>query len=101
MALVNPPQIMEPTSSTGTPTTVPSSTNSVTILAANSNRKGATFWNESTAILYLQIGAVAAPNSFTAKLLPQGYYELPFHYIGVVSGIWSAINGNVLVTECT
>lgn len=101
MSLVNPSQITlaEPTSSTATPTTVASSTTSVTILAANPNRKGATFWNDSTAILYLEVGATATTSAFTAKFFPQGYYELPFHYTGVISGIWSAANGNVLPRE--
>ncbi|MDZ8096785.1 MAG: hypothetical protein RMZ42_33325, partial [Nostoc sp. DedQUE05] len=103
MALVNPASVTvtESTSGTSTPTTVASSTSSQTILAANSNRKGATIWNDSTAILYLEFGATAATNAFTAKLLAGGYYEVPFHYTGVISGIWSAANGNALVRELT
>ncbi|MEH2250067.1 hypothetical protein [Nostoc sp.] len=99
MALFNPPVIIESTSDTATPTTVPASTTSETILAANSNRKGATIWNESTATLYLEFGAAAAANAFIVKLNPKGYYEVPFHYTGVISGLWSAANGNALVRE--
>ncbi|MEH2414483.1 hypothetical protein [Nostoc sp.] len=103
MALYNPAAVTvsESTSGTSTPTTVASTVSSTTILAANSNRKGATFWNDSTATLYLEIGASASTSAFTAKLFPQGYYELPFHCIGVISGIWSAVNGNCLVRELT
>ncbi|WP_445629267.1 hypothetical protein [Nostoc sp. DSM 114167] len=103
MALYNPATaiLVESTSSTSTPTTVDASTTSETILAANSNRKGATIWNDSTATLYLEFGATATTSAFTAKLNPSGYYEVPFHYTGVISGIWSAANGNALVRELT
>jgi hypothetical protein len=101
MALYNPASvtISESTSGTSTPTTVASSATSVTILASNSNRKGATIWNDSTATLFLEFGATATTSAFTAKLSPSGYFEVPFHYTGVISGIWSAANGNALVRE--
>ncbi|WP_445626639.1 hypothetical protein [Nostoc sp. DSM 114167] len=103
MALYNPATatLVQSTSDDSTPTTVASSTTSVTILAANSNRKGATIWNDSTAILYLELGATATTGAFTAKLFASGYYEVPFNYTGVISGIWSAANGNALVRELT
>ncbi|MEH2367991.1 hypothetical protein [Nostoc sp.] len=103
MALYNPPSVTvtESTSGTSTPTTVASSISSVTILAGNSNRKGATTWNDSTATLYLEFGATATTSAFTAKLSAGGYYEVPFNYTGVISGIWSAANGNALVRELT
>lgn len=103
MALVNPAQITlaTPTSDTSTPTTVSSSTSNQTILAANSDRKGATIWNNSTAILCLELGPTATTSAFTAKLFADGYYEVPFNYTGIISGIWSAVNGNALVRELT
>ncbi|MDZ7966867.1 MAG: hypothetical protein RM368_18125 [Nostoc sp. DedSLP03] len=103
MALYNPATatLVESTSGTSTPTTVASSTSSQTILAANSNRKGATIWNDSTATLYLEFGTTATTSAFTVKLSPGGYYEVPFHYTGVISGIWSTANGNALVRELT
>ena len=103
MALFNPASVTvaESTSGTSTPTTVAASTTSVTILTANSNRKGATIWNDSTATLYLEFGATATTSAFTAKLLAGGYYEVPFNYTGVISGIWTAANGNALVRELT
>lgn len=101
MALYNPATstAVEVASSTSTPTTVASSATSVTLLSSNSNRKGATFWNESTANLFIEFGATATLIAFTAKLSPGGYYEVPFHYTGVISGIWAAANGNALVRE--
>lgn len=54
MPLFNPsPVTITPsTSGTATPTSVAASTSSVALLAANSNRKGTTIWNNSTASLY-------------------------------------------------
>ncbi|MBN3943501.1 hypothetical protein [Nostoc sp. NMS9] len=103
MALYNPATatVTESTSDTSIPTTVASSVTSVTILASNSNRKGATIWNDSTANLFIEFGATATTSAFTAKLSADGYYEVPFHYTGVISGIWSAANGNGLVRELT
>jgi hypothetical protein len=103
MALYNPAAVtvIESTSGTSTPTTVASSATSVTILAANSNRKGTTIWNDSTANLFIEFGATATTSAFIAKLSPSGYYETPFRYTGVISGIWSSANGNALVRELT
>lgn len=103
MALYNPSSVTvaESTSGISTPTTVASMATSVTILAANSNRKGATIWNDSTSNLFIEFGATATTSAFTAKLFAGGYYEVPFHYIGVISGIWSSANGNSLVRELT
>ncbi|MBC1218488.1 hypothetical protein GNF10_17345 [Nostoc sp. UCD121] len=103
MALFNPAAVTvsASTSGTSTPTTVASSASSVTILASNSNRKGATIWNDSTANLFIEFAATATTSAFTAKLSSDGYFEVPFNYTGVISGIWSAANGNALVRELT
>ncbi|MEH2461138.1 hypothetical protein [Nostoc sp.] len=103
MGLYNPPQITttESTSSTSTSTTVPSTTSNQVILAANPSRKGATIWNASTADLFVEFGQTATTSAFTAKINAGGYYEVPFHYTGVISGLWSAANGNALVRELT
>lgn len=103
MALFNPGSVtVSPSiSNTSTPSTVPSSITSGVILAANSNRKGVTIWNDSTANLFIEFGAIATNSAFTVKLSASGYYELPFYYTGVISGIWSAANGSALVREFT
>ncbi|MEH2377616.1 MAG: hypothetical protein V7K27_01745 [Nostoc sp.] len=103
MPLSNPSlaTVIESTSATSTPSTVASAITSGIILAANSNRKGATIWNDSTTNLFIQFGATATTSAFTAKLFAGGYYEIPFHYTGIISGIWSSVNGNALVNELT
>ncbi len=88
-------------SSTGSHTDVASSATNVTILASNVNRLGATIFNDSTKTLYLKLGATASTTSYTLKLGPDGYFEVPFGYTGIIDGIWSAANGNARVTELT
>jgi hypothetical protein len=79
---------------------VASSATTVTLLASNAARKMATFFNDSTAILYLKFGATASAASYTVQLAPGGYYELPRPvYTGVIDGIWAAANGFCHVTE--
>jgi len=75
---------------------------STTLLAANPARRGALFFNDSDAFLYLKLGTVAATNDFTVRLSPGGYYEIPAPiWNGEIDGIWSAATGAVQVTELT
>lgn len=91
---------------TATLTNVASSASSVTILASNANRKGATIVNESTALLYVKFGSTASATSYVVSLVgssaaPYSYYEVPFGYSGIITGIWASANGNARVTEVT
>jgi hypothetical protein len=90
-------------SDTGTTSTVNDTAVSTTLLAANSNRKGATFYNDSTATLYLKCGATASTTSFMLPVEPRGYLELPFKYTGIVDGIWTSdtATGAARITEFT
>ena len=72
------------------------------ILSANSARRCATFYNDSSANLRLAYGAGAASNSsFSVLIGAGGYHEIPDGYTGEVRGIWEAANGAVRVTEFT
>lgn len=86
---------------TGTSTNVASSATNVTLLASNSNRLGATIFNDSTQILFVKLGATASAASFTARLTSNGYYEVPFNYTGIIDGIWANANGSARITEIT
>jgi hypothetical protein len=86
---------------TGTLSNVSGSDSSVTVLAANTARLGATIWNDSTAILYIKLGATASATSCTVKLLADAYYEVPYGYHGIIDGIWSSATGAARVTEVT
>ena len=82
------------------PTSKARSNASQTFLALNANRKGATIYNDSSALLYVKFGAVATTSDFTVRLATQSYYEVPFNYPGRIDGIWaSAGTGAALITE--
>lgn len=84
---------------TPTQTSVAGSATSVSLLAANASRKGATVYNDSSAILYLKLGATASTTSYTLQMAANGYYEVPFGYVGAIDGIWASATGNARITE--
>lgn len=86
--------------------TVNDTASSTTILAANTARKGATFWNNSSSILYLKMGATATTSDADVPIPSQGFYVLEeFNgqvYKGIIDGIWSSDStGNVRINELT
>ena len=90
-------------STAAAPSSIPQSAVSVVLLAANAVRKGMTIENNSTANLFVQFGPVSAiPVGYAVKMIPGAYFEMPFNYVGVISGIWdSAGAGTAEVTEET
>lgn len=85
-------------------TSVADSASSVTILASNAARIGATVMNDSTATLYLRLSASAASaTDYTVQLVSGAYYEVPSHYSGAITGIWASDpnTGAARVTEIT
>lgn len=93
---------VEAISATGTLSNVASSATSVTLLASNASRLGATIYNDSTAILYVKLNSGAASaTSYTVQVAANGYYEVPSRYSGAITGIWASANGNARVTEMT
>lgn len=89
------------TSATGTSSNVSGSASSTTLLASNAARKGATIFNDSTAILYVKFGATASVSSFGVKMIAGAYFEMPFSYTGIIDGIWASATGAARVTEFT
>lgn len=90
-----------PTSATATLTSVNGAASSTQLLAANTSRKGAYFYNDSTAILYLAFAGTASTTAYTLQIASQGFYEMPPTpvYTGAIFGIWSAAAGAVRITE--
>ena len=86
---------------TATVTSVNDTASSISLLASNTSRLGATFFNDSTSTLYLKLGTTASTTSFTTKIDPDGYWELPAPaYTGAIDGIWSAdASGAARITE--
>lgn len=90
---------------TATQSSVNNSASSVTALAANTTRRGATIFNDDTAVtgatVKLKLGATASSTSFSVIIAPQGYYEVPFGYTGIIDAIASAATGALRITELT
>jgi hypothetical protein len=74
---------------------------STVILASNSNRLGATIFNEGAAISYTKLGGTASITSYTIQIASGGYYECPFGYTGAIDGITSSGTAQLRVTELT
>lgn len=100
-----PVPVEEAPSTDGVLTAVPASGAPVTLLAANATRLGFSIRNSSTtAWLYVKSsthGGAVSDTFHTVAISPCGYYEDPYHYVGIVTGIWAngALTGNALITE--
>lgn len=94
------PVISVQTVATAVLTSVSASATTVTVLAANTARRGAYVFNDSTAVLYLKLGATASTTSHTVQVPAYGLYELPLPvYTGVIDGLWATATGSARVTE--
>jgi len=80
-------------------TSVASNTSSVTLLALNTNRKWASFRNDSTSVAYIAKSGTASTSS-VYQLEPQGYKYFD-DYTGIVTGIWVSANGFMRIEEGT
>lgn len=79
---------------------VAASLNNQTLVAGNSNRLGITIYNDSDFYLFFKFGATASQSDYTLKMEPYAYYEtIPFHYIGVIDGVWNGATGFARITE--
>ena len=90
---------------TGTTTSVASVTTvgGVTILVANTARYGASVFNDDANVLYLLLGAgTVSATVYTVQIPANGYYEVPYGFTGILTGLWSADgSGSARVTEFT
>lgn len=89
-------------STVGTMTSVAASTSSVTALASNANRVGASFYNDSSSLCFLAFSATTASNTaFSIRLMPNSFTDLSVDYTGQCNAIWSTATGSLRVTEWT
>ena len=96
MAAIGSPQIPN----SATKANVSGAASSTTLLAANVGRLGAAIWNDSSAILYVDLtGGTASATSCSVKLAADDYLEVPFGYTGLITGIWASATGAARVTE--
>lgn len=98
--------VTNPDGSAITPKTNTSSQDSRTIgttpaviLSPNTNRIGATIYNEGTAVCYMKLGTDASTTSYTLQIANGGYYELPYRYTGPIEGVTSSSTALLRVTE--
>lgn len=92
-----------------TPAAVPSATVTVftasfvnaVFCAPNPNRSLAIFTNDdfSSGSIYVKFGPTASTGSYSVKLRPGGYYEIPVTYSGEIDGVWDTMSGTLMVTE--
>lgn len=90
-----------PIATTAAQTSVASSSTSVTLLAANANRRAFFVFNDSTQILYVSFTATSTAAAYSVKLFPNSCITSDFIYTGIISGIWASANGAAKVTEFT
>lgn len=89
-------------SSSAAVTQVADSASVQTLLAANDNRTGASIQNNSSEALYVKLGSTATASDFTIKLFQDDYFEVPYGYTGIITGIWANnSSGQAQVTEFT
>ena len=94
-----PLDVQERPATVATDSNVPGANVDTLLLAHNSMRLGATIYNDSSAILYVKLGLGASLTSFTVRMRPYAYYELPYGYTGQINGIWAASAGAARITE--
>jgi hypothetical protein len=96
----NPVPVTVPISSPTT-TSVNSSVASVTILAANSNRRGISVANDSTSVLRLSFTNPATSVNAFIVMQPKSFLLLDQQLIvgNAIYGIWDSVDGTAQVTE--
>src|SRR3954471_16708866 len=91
------------TTDTATLTSVAASVTSVTVIAANTNRRGLRLHAvTSSAVCYVHMGAgtaAATLGGHSFDMQPGALYEDPDGYTGAVTAIWAAATGGLNVTE--
>ena len=80
---------------------VSSSASSVTLAAADTLRAGLWIFNDSSAILYVKLGATASTSSYSVQIAAGAFWEMPMRplYTGIVDGIWASANGAARMTK--
>lgn len=101
MPLVSSANNHSPIATATTSTTIPAVTTSIVLLPANANRLGATIYNDSNGRLYIDFDDSVTVTNYAIKINPGDGYELPYNYVGPISGVWSGTNGNAQIREFT
>lgn len=99
------PMPVKRTTDTATLTSVAASVTSVTVIAANVNRRGLRLHSvTSSGQCYVRMGggtAAATLGGHSFDMQPGALYEDPDGYTGAVTAIWATATGGLNVTELT
>jgi hypothetical protein len=78
-------------------------TTNTTLIAADVNRFGLTIYNESTAILFVLLGAgTESATVYSVQVAAGGYLEVPDSFVTLrASGHWASANGSARITAAT
>lgn len=80
-------------------TSIAGTVGNVMLLAANTSRMGASVYVEGGGALFLKMGSSAGTVDYSVQVPPGGYFEVPFHYVGTISGIWQFTGGTARIVE--
>jgi len=104
-ASASPLNVVAVPSSAGATTSVASSATAVTLKAVNANRKKISIANDSTAILYVLLGAGTVSTTVYSFALAAksgvAFDRVIEGYTGIITGIWASANGFATITEFT
>jgi hypothetical protein len=87
------------TNPSATVTLVTASVTVVTLAAANANRRGLMLFYNGNKNVYVKFGTAASITDFSFRMSANSYYEVPFEYTGILTGIWDNAAGAISVTE--
>lgn len=79
-------------------TNVAGSATSVQVLAANTVRKEATIYNDSTSACYIKEGTTASATDYKYKLYQGDVYKTN-NYTGRIDALWDTATGSARVSE--
>lgn len=76
-------------------------TAAATVLAANGSRVGATIFNDASSAspVYLALGLTATTTAYAVLVAVGGYYEVPYGFSGVITGICATGTATLRVNE--
>jgi hypothetical protein len=86
---------------TATVTSVAGAATTTQLLALNTSRTGAYFYNDSTSVAYLAFATSASTTAYTIQMAAQTFYEMPTIpvYTGAIFCIWATAAGSMRITE--
>jgi len=96
-ALAGTLTVIQAKPSSTTLTNVTAGTSSLSLLAANAGRKGATVQAEGLVYVLLGSGSASLTN-YTVRIPANGYYEIPFGYTGAIA-VYAPASAICRVTE--